>query len=241
MRLNEIKTGKSVADLNIKYTGGSFDCSKRQLTSLQGSPEKVNIDFSCFGNVVTTLHGGPKETGGYYNCSFNRLTDLQGSAQNVGGNFYCHDNKLTTLQGAPKEVGGSFNCTYNQLTTLDGAPEKVGGNFYCYNNQLTSLQWAPKEVAGNFYCTDNSLTNFKDFPLKKMNGEFMFSRNPIKSHVLKLLIIEGVTEFVCSNSLLQGILNDALTKFPTEPKKRVLHAQKRLLDEHENGQELARI
>ena len=138
-------------------------------------------------------------------------------------------------------TGGDFYCYYNELTSLQGGPKEVGGDFYCSDNKLTSLQGAPTKVGSHFYCSNNKLTSFKDLPLKKMNGIFNFRNNPIKSHVLKLLLIEGVRAFICLDKLLQDILNDALEQFPNEPKKRVLYAQKRLLDEHENGQELAKL
>jgi len=60
---------------------------------------KVNGNFYCSGNPLTSLIGAPRE---------------------VGGNFYCDNNQLTSLDGAPREVGGDFNCLFNKLKSLDG-------------------------------------------------------------------------------------------------------------------------
>ena len=67
-------------------------------------------------------------------CENNNLTSLQGAPKYVGGSFYCHFNNLTSLQGAPKYVGGYFSCHNNKLTSLQGVPKHVDGNFYCHNN-----------------------------------------------------------------------------------------------------------
>ena len=95
---------------------------------------KVNGDFYCYNNELTTLEGTPRK---------------------VGGDFQCMNNKLTTLESAPQEVGGDFSCSGNHLTTLEGAPQKVGGDFYCSKNNLTTLEGAPQEVGGDFYCSNN--------------------------------------------------------------------------------------
>ena len=115
---------------------GDFRCYYcRDLTSLEGSPEKVGMNFSCEAcNSLTSLKGAPKEVGGRFDCS------------------YC--NALISLEGVPKEVGGSFDCSYcNALISLEGAPKEVGGRFDCRGCQsLTSLKGAPKKVNRNFDC-----------------------------------------------------------------------------------------
>jgi len=138
MKLLEIKQ-KSVADLKIKYTGGSFSCNNNQLTSLEGAPSHV---------------------GGSFSCSNNQLTSLEGAPSHVGDNFSCYDNQLTSLEGAPSHVGGDFFCSLNKLTSLEGAPPHVGGAFYCSSNKLTSLKNIHKiirEINGVFYCHGNPI------------------------------------------------------------------------------------
>ena len=90
-------------------------CYCKYLTSLEGSPEKVDGDFGCT------------------HCD--SLTSLKGAPREVGGEFYCSSCKsLKSLEGAPEKVYGYFSCSNcDSLTSLEGAPEKVGGNFYCDN------------------------------------------------------------------------------------------------------------
>jgi conjugal transfer/entry exclusion protein len=137
---------------------------------------KVEGDFHCYRNRLTTLHGAPKEVGGDFGCTFNQLITLQGAPQKVGGEFICDNNQLTTLQGAPQKVSGDFHCSNNQLTTLQGAPQKLGRVFHCSHNQLTDLQGAPQEVGGAFYCNDNQLKTLQGAP-QEVSGDFVGGRN----------------------------------------------------------------
>jgi hypothetical protein len=127
--------------------------------------------------------------------------------EKVIGSFYCNDNQLTSLEGAPIKVGGIFSCSFNLLTSFDGAPKEVGDDFYGIGNKLTSLEGIHKQI-------------------KKMNGTFYAHGNPIKSHVLGLLLIEGLTQITLGNQQVQDILNKHLGK----GKAGVLNARQELLD-----------
>ena len=126
--------GKLVVKFGV--VEGDFICESLQLTSLEGSPQKVGGGFFCDDNELTSLEGAPQEVGGIFNCGYNKLISLKGAPQEVSGGFYCGVNRLTTLEGAPQEVGGNFDCGENKLTSLAGAPQKVGGDFYCKTNDL---------------------------------------------------------------------------------------------------------
>ena len=158
------------------------------------------------------------------------------------GYFFCPSNQLTSLEGAPTSVGGDFACSGNQLTSLEGAPTSVGGYFFCNNNQLTSLEGAPTSVGGDFICSANKLTSLKDVhkQIKKIDGKFYLSSNPIKSHVLGLLLIEGLSE-VGGNQQWVPILNEAIGQF-TDKRKRVMWAQAELIKQlGEPGKALAQL
>ena len=107
-------------------------------------------------------------------------------------NFYCSNNKLTSLEGAPSVVNNDFYCSNNNLTSLEGAPSVVKGNFYCYSNNLTSLAGIHKIV-------------------KEIHGFANFYDNPIKSSVLGLMRIKGLTRVILDNKQVENILNKYLT------------------------------
>jgi hypothetical protein len=169
-------------------------------------------NFSCFNNKLTSLEYCPSEVGGNFYCSDNKLTSLEYCPSEVGGDFYCFNNKLTSLEYCPSEVGGNFYCYNNKLTSLKYGPSEVGGDFYCSSNELTSLEYCPSEVGGDFWCAYNKLTSLKDIhkQLTKMKGKFVASKNPIKSHVIGILLVEGCTEIEIDNKKVEAIINKYL-------------------------------
>ena len=173
---------------------------------------KLKDLFEATGKSVADLKIDYK--GGDFDCSNNELTSLEGALSHVSGNFDCSLNHLTSLKGAPSHVGGGFYCRGNGLTSLEGAPSHVGGGFYCSSNELTSLKGAPSHVGGGFYCYNNKLTSLKDVHkhITEIKGIFYAIRNPIKSHVLGLLLIKGVTEVHLDNKQVAEILNRHLGK-----------------------------
>jgi hypothetical protein len=167
---------------------------------------------------------------GDFECYNNHLTSLVGAPSSVSGGFWCSYNKLTSLVGAPSSVSGNFYCYGNQLTSLVGAPSSVGGHFYCYNNKLTSLVGAPSSVGGDFVCYDNNLTSLEGIEkiLKKMNGIFNAYNNPLKSHIIGLLLVPGCKKVSIDDNQVEEILNRHL-KSPFG-KRRFFDCQSELLD-----------
>lgn len=159
--------------LPVKFTEiiGSFGISQlKKLTTLEGCPKKVTIDFDCHGCTnLTSLQGGPTYVGGNYDCSAcKKLTSLKGMPKRLYGNTELNDIPgLTTLQGAPEKVDGDWNlyCCDN-LTSLIGGPKIVKGEVRIDGcSKLKSFQGAPEEVGGEFW-TENldSLTSCKGLP-----------------------------------------------------------------------------
>ena len=154
----ELNTSTGLVDVK-----GNFNCSSMNLEDLKGIKfGKVDGDFYCANNQLTTLEGAPQSVGSSFYCYGNQLTTLEGAPQSVGGGFFCNDNQLTTLKGAPQTLRGYFSCAGNRLTTLEGAPQKVGGVFAFDKNQITSLEGAPQEIGWGsslgFSCSDNPVS-----------------------------------------------------------------------------------
>jgi hypothetical protein len=125
----------------------------------------VSGDFYCSFNQLTTLEGSPNKVGGNFICSNSQLTTLEGASNWVGGDFDCSFNKLTSLEGSPNRVDGSFFCQFNKLITLLGAPEELGLYFHCYNNQ--SL---PKEILDNMDYIDKIVKYQYDYNIWRRDG-----------------------------------------------------------------------
>jgi Leucine-rich repeat (LRR) protein len=109
----------NLTKLPLKFgnVSGRFDCSDNQLTTLEGSPERVGENFDCSNNKLTSLYGGP---------------------QNVGA-FSCGQNQLTSLEGSPQIIDAFVHCKNNQITDFRGVPEFFEGIFYCEENSIEEI------------------------------------------------------------------------------------------------------
>ena len=114
------------------------DLHNLELTNLPLKFNKVNGDFYCCWNKLTTLEGSPKYVHGIFQCSSNKLTSLEGCPKQVC-HFYCDVNQLTSLKHSPNYVSNDFICTYNELINLNGIGE-IGGKIICSRNPLESLE-----------------------------------------------------------------------------------------------------
>ena len=95
------------------------------------------------------------------------------------GNFYGDARNFTSLKGCPEEIKGNFNCSFNtNLTSLELGPKIVDGDYWCH------------------YCNITSLQNIHRYT-HKISGKFYCNTNPIKSHILGLLLIKDLKEVVC--------------------------------------------
>ena len=159
----ELTSELSQLPVSFGRVDGDFWCQGNKLTSLQGAPVHVGGAFWCHDNKLTSLQGAPRHVHENFWCHRNKLISLQGAPDHVGGVFWCRSNKLTSLQGAPRHVGAAFLCSHNQLTTLHGAPDHVGGALDCSDNPLNSLQGASAHVGGRFVCIYN-----KQLPLLRL-------------------------------------------------------------------------
>lgn len=132
--------------------------------------------------------------------------------EHIKGNFTCREHNLTSLEGSPKTINGLFLCHFNNLKTLKGGPTEVGGNYLAHNNSLISLEGAPSSVGGNFSVIRNELTSLHNIhkQIKHIGGFADFEENPIKSHILGLLLIDGIIAVYLDNDKVQDIINKHL-------------------------------
>ena len=184
---------------------------------------KVRSVLSVMGKQQDTISGN-------FICIANKLTSLEGSPTSVGGDFFCGGNRLTSLEHAPTSVGGDFFCSSNQLTSLEGAPTSVGGDFFCSGNRLTSLEHAPTSVGRGFYCYNNKLASLEGIhkQIKKINGSFFAAGMKLESHLLGLILIDGITQIEIDNKDIEEILNRHL-RHPNK-KLAMLQCQQELID-----------
>jgi hypothetical protein len=165
---------------------------QKSVKDLKGYPFKdpYNSDFDCYNKQLTSLEGCP---------------------QIVNGDFSCYNNKLQSLQYCPQTVNGDFYCSVNKLQSLQYCPQIVKGGFYCHDNKLQSLQYCPQIVNGYFNCSHNNLQSLQNIHkyCKQIDRELWAFNNPIKSHVLGVMLIENIqkVEFTINLISIEQIIN----------------------------------
>lgn len=192
----DLTTLKKIKFPGIKYA--ELKIHDNKLTTLEGCSDAFHIDASF--NELTSLKGCPKSLHGI-NISENKgLQSLKGLPAHIDGELLAQRCSLTTLVGSPKSVAGGFSVYGNKLNSLAGAPKTVGidysGDFDVSGNPLKSLYDSPDEVQGSVYCTETNITSLqgigRDY-LKIVHGDIVVNASKIKSHVLGLLFIKGLT------------------------------------------------
>ena len=186
--------------LPVKFTEvmGCFDISHlKRLTTLEGCPKKVTVDFdvSECPNIIS-LQGAPEYVGGDYDCSScKKLTSLKGMPKRLYGSTELNNLPgITNLQGAPEIVDGYFYVSScDNLTSLIGSPKKIKGQFAIdCDRKLKTLQSTTEEVDGDFNinCLDN-LISCKGLP-KLIKGD------------LWLHFCDSVKSLDCSETVVKG-------------------------------------
>lgn len=124
---------------------GSFYCDHNELTSLEGSPKFVEVDFNCRNNLLTNLLASPE----------------------VVRNYNCIENKLISLKGSPKRVNGLFDCSYNdELISLKYGPKKVM-NLTALSNPLQIHECVNIKIENKFShnCNHKYMSKQKTHPI----------------------------------------------------------------------------
>lgn len=135
---------------------------------------RVNGEFDCSNNRLTTLRGAPYYVGRTFDCGYNRLKTLEFAPKIVNENFSCPCNSLISLMGCPVEIAEMFDCSNNYLTTLKLGPSLVGTDYYADNNDLVNLIGSPIKLNGYLLIRGNYLDNLHGCPLK-IGGNLVLS------------------------------------------------------------------
>lgn len=128
---------------------------------------------------------------GNFLWAFTHLTDCSRMPDSVGGVFSINDNKIESFVGCPNTVNHSVDISGNPASSLEGIPRVIKGSLQAQSMpNITSLQGI-----------DELIDEVHDID---------FTNTPIQSHVLGLLLINGLTQVTTGNSDLDDILNKHL-------------------------------
>ena len=152
---------------------------------------------------------------GEFDISNIGLKSLEGCPKKINGKFNCHSNNLTSLINGPEFVDGDYVVFMNNLKTVEGCPNELNGNFHLNSNRLSSFEHFPSIIKGNLFFVNNPITTLHDIHkhIKFMGNDTRMSFNAcdIKSNVLGLLKIKGLTQVYLQNKNVENILNKYLS------------------------------
>lgn len=96
-----------------------------------------------------------------------------------------------------------LDLSNKRLTSLRGCPSHVKGSLWVHHNQLASLEGISSFIGRGLDLSNNYFTSLKDIHkhIKKMDGSIWITGNPIKSHLLGILLIDGCKGYAASTTL----------------------------------------
>ena len=87
----------------------------------------VNVNDNVIMNhcMLKNIEVKFNKVNGNFNCGFNGLTSLKGCPEIVTGDFNCYFNELKSLKYCPKIIGKELDCSYNVLESLKYVPSNL--------------------------------------------------------------------------------------------------------------------
>lgn len=155
---------------------------------------------------------------------------FEARAPEHNGDWYVTGRHPTLSPSIPLKINGKLAASNQELESLKNAPIQVGGRCTFRNNYLTTLEGVPSVIYGDLDCTDNLIESLKDIhkQIKKLTGSFSVYDNPVRSNILGVLLIPGLSSFKISNVPVMNIINKHLPN--TRGMAAVLECQSELID-----------
>lgn len=167
--------------------------------------EWISEDFEISIDVsVDSLEGCPLEVEDKFRYTNYRET---GAKNLIGAPVKCRtceiqSNALTSLEGAPKEVKFFTLSESPSITSLKHSPEKCD-TYMLYNvSGITSLEGISQSINQLSIFESKNLTSLHNIhkQIKRIDGEMYLSASFLKSHILGILLIPGLTELSVVNT-----------------------------------------
>jgi hypothetical protein len=121
-----------------------------KLKSLNGSPNKVNIDFDISHcTSLTSLNGGPRYVGSRYEATNTGILNLEGLAEQVGQLVDVAFSKITSVEGCSNNITILTLEGCDRLVNLKGISNNLDFLNLSLCRSLTSLEGLNKDFSGD--------------------------------------------------------------------------------------------
>jgi len=114
-------------------------CRKFGITNYTINPDgSIDVDDTVDLHNINLVKLPLKfnKVNGDFNCSYNQLTSFEGSPIEVNGGFYCNNNKLKSFEFSPKIIRGIFDCRNNNIKSFEYFPSFIKDYFVCDGNPI---------------------------------------------------------------------------------------------------------
>ena len=123
-----------------------------------------------------------------------------------------YGNGTYGLDGRHLIAHDGWDCGNYELTSLVSGPGQVMKAAFFDENLLMSFEGAPFYIGDSAYFNDNQFRSLHNIHthIKYIGGSLYLNGNPITSHVLGLLKIDGLKAVFLDDNGVQSILNKYL-------------------------------
>jgi len=136
----------------------SIKCKKYGIKNYTINPDEsidVDSDVNLYNKGLKKLPLKFNKINSDFYCSWNKLTTLEGSPKEVNGDFYCYDNKLISFEYTPRIIRGDFGCEGNNIKSFEYFPVFIKIDFYCLGNPIYEVwklfkDWTKIELLNDF-------------------------------------------------------------------------------------------
>ena len=164
-------------------------CKKYDIRNYSINPDRsidVDVNVFLYKRKLTKLPLKFNKVNGDFNCSYNKLTSLEGSPIEINGYFVCYYNKLESFEFTPKIIRGYFDCSYNNIKTFEYFPSSVKYNFYCDVNPIWEVwnlfrDWTKIELLNDFDIFRDEDTDEPAIVMDRLNDFLLtIGEDPVK-------------------------------------------------------------
>lgn len=136
-----------------------FSCYGNQLTSLDVSKNSILESLYTSDNQLTSLNVSNLPSLKFLSCYNNSLTSLDVSGATGLIFLICHNNQLTTLTTQSLTNLEELRCDNNRISSLDVTHNVHLTTLDCEKNQLVTLDLSKNTKLIRLNCWDNQLTS----------------------------------------------------------------------------------
>lgn len=162
---------------NIQIVNWNFDCSWWNIWDFLWFPLKINGDFICCNNEITSLKWMPKIVTWNIKCTKTKIFTLKYFSLQVWKNIDLSWNRyIYRLKDLPEIINGDLNISFCHLEHFSWFVKEIKWNFIFSHNKVNSLLLLPK-VWKSIIANNNKIKNLLWLNQEEINWDLILNSN----------------------------------------------------------------